>query len=989
MSSDPEQPSPVTPFAPMVPDGSHGGLLERDPELAAAAHAVDELVAGATAGGPVRGGILVYRGEAGIGKTTLLREIRRTARDRCTVLTARGGETLTSVPFHVTRQLLQPALDRFDEEDVRLLCGGHFDLLAPALGLAPPPSASAAPADPQGVRDGLAKLLERLADRLRDRPPVLLVDDAHWADAESLAWLDAFTRIRRDRRLPALVVLAHRPLSEGPQRTGVPAVLAALADRAVVTLGLHALTLDATAALARETLGGHADEPFCRELWSVTSGNPYETVELLAKARDRMLEPVAGSASLLRGLGAEARGGGLVARLEELGVGPTQLARAIAVLGADSTPGLLASLAGMNPIEVAEHAELLRQARIVTTRADREAQTGRAQGKPTGPDADPGTEDASTPTTTREPTHPEPAFPEPAHPESAPCEPALPEPAHPEPTHLKPVHPGAANPSPAHLEFAHPLIASAVYGSMSPAARTALHGQAAWVLTAAGHGPAAVSRHLLEVHPDEDQDVVAQLRAAAVEHLAVGAPDAARRCLERALTEPPGPDAYATVLYELGCASLLTAPAATVRHLSSALGLPGLGDDLRIDATYRLAQALAHNNQLREAARVLAAEAARTPPGTDRRRLQAANFMYEGFQAVEEDGPARSRRLADLTAHFTGADNSERALLTVRGFDAMMRGEPADEVVRLCDLALVDGIPARGLGWTDPTWGFEIPSLTGIAYAFSDRPDQAGILFTEAVRAFEISGWSGAHLAFAHTLLGLVHRRRGNLPRAQHYLEEGLRLADRVGNGLPVHWDTACLLVDTLVARGRTAEARSVADHYSFGPPWPGAIVLPDGPSVLGRLLLAEGRVEEAVDTLEAAAEALVGRGRHHVVWAPWPLDLARALAPTDPDRAAGIAAEARAHAERIGTPTALGEALRCTALVADPPEARRLLTEAVAHLAASPSRYEEARAHLDLARATGSAAALAKATELAAACGASLHTPDAVTARASFHPPE
>ncbi|WP_432122230.1 AAA family ATPase [Streptomyces sp. S1] len=806
MPSDPEQPSPVTPFVPAVPYGPHGGLLERDPELAAAAHAVDELVAGAAAGGPVRGGILVYRGEAGIGKTTLLREIRRTAGDRCTVLTARGGETLTSVPFHVTRQLLQPALDRFDEEDVRLLFGDHFDLLAPALGLAPPPPPSAAPADPQGVRDGLAKLLGRLADRLRDRPPVLLVDDAHWADAESLAWLDAFTRIRRDRRLPALVVLAHRPLAEGPHRTGVPAVLAALADRAVVTLGLHALTLGATAALARETLGDHADEPFCRELWTVTSGNPYETVELLAKARDRMLEPVAGSASLLRGLGAEARGGGLVARLEELGVGPTRLAWTIAVLGADSTPRLLASLTGTSEPEVAEHTELLRQARIVTTRADREARTGPAA-KPV--------RDAAT--TTGPGTGSDPAA---TTPEGS-----------------------------AHLEFAHPLIASAIYGSMSPAARTAMHGQAAWALTAAGHGPAAVSRHLLEVHPEEDQEVVRQLRAAAVEHLAVGAPDAARRCLERALTEPPGPDVYATVLYELGCASLLTAPAATVRHLSSALDLPGLGDDLRIDATYRLAQALAHNNQLREAARVLAAEAVRTPPGTD--------------------------------------------------------------------------------------------------------------------------------------------RRRGNLPKAQHYLEEGLRLADRVGNGLPVHWDTACLLVDTLVARGRTAEARSVADRYSFGPPWPGAIVLPDGPSVLGRLLLAEGRVEEAVATLEAAAEALVGRGRHHVVWAPWPLDLARALAPTDPDRAAGIAAGARAHAERIGTPTALGEALRCAALLADPPESRRLLTEAVAHLAASPSRYEEARARLDLARVTGSRAALAEATALATACGASLLTTDAVTARASSHPPE
>ncbi|MYV68809.1 hypothetical protein GT043_23285, partial [Streptomyces sp. SID2131] len=81
--------------------------------------------------------------------------------------------------------------------------------------------------------------------------------------------------------------------------------------------------------------------------------------------------------------------------------------------------------------------------------------------------------------------------------------------------------------------------------------------------------------------------------------------------------------------------------------------------------------------------------------------------------------------------------------------------------------------------------------------------------------------------------------------------------------------------------------------------------------------------------------------------------------------------------------------ALRCAALVADPPESRRLLTEAVAHLAASPSRYEEARARLDLARVTGSPEALAEATALATTCGASLVTSDAVTARASSHPPE
>ncbi|MFB7591058.1 AAA family ATPase [Streptomyces sp. NPDC056169] len=930
MPSEAEQPLPVGSFTALARP-ERGALLERGPELAAAFHAVDALVAAAAAGGPARGGVLVLRGEPGVGKTALLAEIHRMARDRCTVLTARGGEILTSVPFHVTRQLLQPALDGYGPEDVHRLFGDHFALVAPALGLAPPPSPSAAPADPQGVRDGLVRLLDRLADGLRDRPPVLLVDDAHWVDAETLTWLDAFTRTRGDGRLPVLVVLAHRPLpteagdgqadgAEGDGRAGGAegdgtTLLTGLADRALLTLGLHALTSEATAELAREALGAHADEPFCRELWTVTAGNPYETVELLAKVRDRTLEPVEGTADL-RSLAAGARGGGLVARLEELGSGPTRLAWAVAVLGADSTPDLLPKLTGMSGPELADHTERLRRARIITP----------------------------------------------------------------------PPRNGAATP---HLEFAHPLIATAVYGSVPSAVRTALHGRAAWALAEAGRGPAAASRHLLEVHPDDDEDVVRRLRAAAVEHLAVGAPDAARRCLERALAEPPGPDTYARVLYELGCASLLTAPASTVLHLRSALALPGLDDALRTDATYRLAQALAHNNQLPEAARAVAVESARTPPGTGRRRLQAAHFMYEGFQATEEDGPGRSGRLADLTAAFTGADNSERALLTVRGFDAMLRGEPADEVVRLCDSALVDGRPARGLGWTDPTWGFEIPALTGIAYVFADRPDRAEALFTEAVRAFEISGWSGAHLAFAHTLLGLVHRRRGDLPRAQHHLEEGLRLADRVGDGLPVHWDTACLLVDTLIARGRTAEARSVADRYAFGPPWPGAIVLPDGPSVLGRLLLAEGRTEEAVHTLEEAAEALTTRARHHVVWAPWPFDLARALAPVDPDRAAGIAAEATAHAERLGTPTALGEALRCAALFAPPSEKASLLTRAVTHLAASPSRYEEARARVDLAHATGSPAALARAATLAATCGADALAAAAVTARASAHPRE
>ncbi|MFD7423720.1 ATP-binding protein [Streptomyces californicus] len=878
-------------------------LYEREPELAVAAEALDALC-----GAQAAGGFLVFSGEGGIGKTALLDEIQAMAADRCTVWSGRGGETVTSVPFHVVRQLLQPALDQFPPDETRALFGDWFEIIAPALGLAEP---SGPQPDPQGVRDGLDYVVGRLASRLSHRPLLLIVDDAHWADGESLAWLASFTA--RLGELPVLVVQAHRPQEMAERNAGYVADRAAERDshgqEKVTRVALRALTPDATAVLVRSALGEHADDPFCREVWAVTGGNPYEAVELVAKVQDHELPPVEESAGELRALGASARGSGLVARLERLGTNANRFAWAAAVLGTDISQELAATLAGMSPAEAADCTARLRDARIVSG-------------------FDP-------------------------------------------------------------LEFVHPLIASAVYRSIPSATRTAMHGRAAWAITRAGLGPAAASRHLLEVHPDDDQELVAQLREAARQHLAVGAPEAARRCLERALEEPPRPKDRAALLYELGCATLLSSPPTTVQHLRAALDMPGLDDGLRVDATFRLAAALAHNNQLKEAALALAAEAARTDPGPGLMRLQAAHFMWEGMQAVEDDGPTRSRRLTRNADHLKGRDNAERALLTLRAFDGMLRGENAQLIVDLCERALVDGSPARGLGWTDTEWGFELPTMVGITYSFVDQLDRAESLFGEAVRAFEISGWSGAHLAFAHTLLGMVHRRRGRLAEAEGFLREGLRLADRVGSGLPVHWDATCLLIDTLLARGRTEEARSIADRYHFGPPYPSAMVLPDGPCIRGRLLLAEGRTKEAIAELEAAGAALEVRERFNGIWAPWAADLARALVDEDPARAAHLAARNRVHAERLGTPTAMGEALRCVALFAPPERSAELLAEAVGHLEKSTSGYEHALARFEYGAAIGSHRELARAQKQAMTCGAEGLAARAQQARASIRSSE
>ncbi|MFF7187975.1 ATP-binding protein [Streptomyces sp. NPDC008222] len=298
-------------------------------------------------------------GAAGLGKTTLLTEIRAIAAARgCTVLSARGSEQEHTVPFHVVRQLLQPVLAACTEAERREIFGGWYEIAGPAVGLLAQQAGTAVP-DPQGVRDGLDWVLTQLA--VTKAPIVMVVDDAHWGDLETLAWLAAFAV--RVQELPLLIVLGYRP-------DELPADAAAFREL-IVGRGSHPITLralnpESVAKLARGALGPEVDDPFCRECWAVTGGNPYETVELVAKVQERGLTPSEESAHLLRDLGASSRGTGLVKRLERLGNPAVRLAWSAAVLGTEISPELAASVAGLPPAEAQDATDRLRVARILT-----------------------------------------------------------------------------------------------------------------------------------------------------------------------------------------------------------------------------------------------------------------------------------------------------------------------------------------------------------------------------------------------------------------------------------------------------------------------------------------------------------------------------------------------------------------------------------------------------------------------------------------------
>ncbi|MFI8340878.1 ATP-binding protein [Streptomyces sp. NPDC085639] len=858
-------------------------MVERDAELAIVDEALDEL----TGPGPDAGGtLLAFSGPAGLGKTTLLAELRRRAHARnCTVLAARGGEQEQSQPFHVARQLIQPQLAGTSEQELRAALGSWYSIVGPALGLCAPEQG--VPPDPQGLRDGLDWVLTHLV--VKRAPVTLVLDDAHWADPESLGWLAAFAP--RAEHLPLLLVVAYRP-DELPAHADAFRTLPGRAGQR--PLPLAPLTPAAVATLVREAVGAHADDAFCQEAWAVTTGNPFEAVELAAKVRGKGLTPVEANAPQLRDLAAAQRGSGLAARLERLGPSTVRFAWACAVLGTAIPQALAARVAALGAEEAVDATRRLRDARILSAAAAEEA------------DAEDG------------------------------------------------------------LEFVHPLIATAIYRAIPDALRVALHGKAAAAVVDAGLGSSAAARHLLETHPESDPWVVRTLREAAGENLRAGAPEAARRQLARALLEPPDFDERAAVLYELGCASLLTEPANTVNHLRAALAEPSDDPALRQGIVIRLAQVLAHSDRLAEASESLAREIPYTQDVRARLRLQSEQFMWDAFNAAETDSPARSRRLTRLADRLTGRDLTERYIIGLRAWDACLRGEPVDVVLHHAGRVLEEPF-----SWAHEDRGFEVPVLAAMVHMYADRPGRAEELFEAGTAEFERHGWRGAHLSFAYSLRAYVRYRRGRLVEAEELARAGLRLAERVGRRTPVHWYAIAILLTTLLARGRPEEAWELAREHEYGSPFPAAVVFPDSQTVYAELLLSRGEVQAAIVELEAVDRRLTPRGIQNPAWCPWQLHLARAVAGDDPQRARALADDAVRRARAFGAASAIGHALRVAAQVAEPADRAGLLQEAVTLLSASPAGYELACALAALGTELHDRDLLMQAVVTARECGA------------------
>jgi len=218
------------------------GLLERAEQFSA----LDGELATVLASG--QGRIVLVSGEAGIGKTALLRRFCADFEGSARVLWAGCDPLFTPRPL-----------------------GPFLDLAELVTG-----NAAERPADITKPYDVAIALLREL----KAKPSVLVLEDLHWADA---ATLDVIGLVgRRIASVPTLLVLTYRE-DELNRAHPLRIVLGTLPGNSRVTrLGLTGLTRHAVAKLAEQA------DLSARELHRWTSGNPFFVTEVLAAGTGRV-----------------------------------------------------------------------------------------------------------------------------------------------------------------------------------------------------------------------------------------------------------------------------------------------------------------------------------------------------------------------------------------------------------------------------------------------------------------------------------------------------------------------------------------------------------------------------------------------------------------------------------------------------------------------------------------------------------------------------
>jgi class 3 adenylate cyclase len=342
---------------PVTEPPSRMPLVGRDGELARLRTAVADLRSG-------RGQVVLVVGEAGLGKTRMLAELRSLAGDEVTWLEGRCVSYGAGTPYAPFVELLRTWLG-VEETDTELavrtklraragaLLGSAQERTIPFLGLL-----LSIRLEQDVERDLLTLSADELSDRVQEafvlwaealgatRPLVLAIDDLHWADMTARDLAERLLALTD--RSAVMLATAMRP-DPGSQGWAFRLLAQTRFAHRVEEVPLAPLDAEAARALIDELMpAGIVGDPVKDEVVTKAEGNPLYLEELLRalletggdRRRTWTITPKT-AAELPPALEAL-----LVARIDRLEPGARRFAQMASVVGREFPVSVVAAVAG-------------------------------------------------------------------------------------------------------------------------------------------------------------------------------------------------------------------------------------------------------------------------------------------------------------------------------------------------------------------------------------------------------------------------------------------------------------------------------------------------------------------------------------------------------------------------------------------------------------------------------------------------------------------